>query len=150
MVANRTVYVSGCIGTVLETGKLIAGGAVAEAEQALTHLKNILLASDSNLSNVVKVTIFITDFNDFDSINAVYKKCTLISSLFIDCRLSVLFTCFIFVNNKTLNLSHYFWFDSVFTGSFPARSCVQVVKLPLNASIEIEAIAATNGGEYDY
>lgn len=38
---------------------------------------------------------------------------------------------------------------SVFTSSFPARSCVQVAKLPLNASFEIEAIAATIGGEFD-
>lgn len=74
--ANRTVYVSGCIGASIETGKLVSGGVAAEAEQALTHLKNILLASSSNLSKVVKTTLFITDFNDFDKINEVYKKCT--------------------------------------------------------------------------
>lgn len=89
VVANRTVYVSGCIGTSLETGKLVPGGAIPEAEQALTHLKNILLASDSNLSHVVKTTLFITDFKEYDGINAVYKKCTSISLdlLFIDWHL---------------------------------------------------------------
>lgn len=85
--ANRTVYVSGCIGTSLETGKLVPGGAVPEAEQALTHLKNILLASGSNLSHVVKTTLFITDFKEYDGINEVYKKCTSISLdlIFVDC-----------------------------------------------------------------
>lgn len=76
VVANRTVYVSGCIGVNIETGKLISGGVVAETELALTHLKNILLASSSNLTKVVKTTLFITDFNDFEKINDVYKKCT--------------------------------------------------------------------------
>lgn len=62
------------MGISLETGKLVSGGAAAETELALTHLKNILLASGSNLSNVVKVTLFIQDFKDFQSINEVYKK----------------------------------------------------------------------------
>lgn len=74
VVADNTVYTSGCLGISLETGKLVSGGAAAETELALTHLKNILLASGSSLSNVVKVTLFIQDFKDFQSINEVYKK----------------------------------------------------------------------------
>lgn len=74
---------SGCLGLSLETGKVISGGAAAEAELALTHLKNVLLASGSNLSNVVKATLFITDLKDFQNINEVYKKCNIDTFLII-------------------------------------------------------------------
>lgn len=36
---------------------------------------------------------------------------------------------------------------TVFTKDFPARSCVQVAKLPLNAKVEIEVIALTGNVE---
>lgn len=74
---------SGCLGLSLETGKVISGGAAAEAELALTHLKNILLASNSNLTSVVKATLFITDLKDFQNINEVYKKCNIDTFLII-------------------------------------------------------------------
>lgn len=32
---------------------------------------------------------------------------------------------------------------TVFTKDFPARSCVQVAKLPMNAKVEIEVVALT-------
>jgi len=38
-------------------------------------------------------------------------------------------------------------YKKVFTKDFPARSCVQVAKLPLNAKVEIEAIALTGDVE---
>lgn len=41
-----------------------------------------------------------------------------------------------------MRIIHFFFLKiSVFTRNFPARSCVQVAKLPLNALVEIEAIA---------
>lgn len=74
VVADKTVYVSGCIGVSLETGKLVNGGAKEQAEAALAHLKNVLRASGSNLNNVVKTTVFLQDFNDFPTVNEVYKE----------------------------------------------------------------------------
>ena len=73
VVADKTVYVSGCIGVSLETGKLVDGGAKEQAEAALNHLKNVLRASGSNLNNVVKTTVFLQDFTDFPTVNEVYK-----------------------------------------------------------------------------
>lgn len=35
------------------------------------------------------------------------------------------------------------WLYLVFDHDFPARSCVQVAKLPMNANVEIECIAIT-------
>lgn len=78
VVADRTVYVSGCLGLNMDTGKVNTGGAAIEAELALTHLKNVLLASGSNLDNVVKTTVFLQNFDDFQSVNDVYKRGNLI------------------------------------------------------------------------
>lgn len=70
---DKTIYVSGCIGTNIETGQLI-GDAKEQTETALIHLKNILRASGSNLNNVLKTTVYIQDFNDFAIINEAYKN----------------------------------------------------------------------------
>lgn len=74
VVVDKQVFVSGCVGTDLQTGILVPGGAKEQAEAALNHLKNVLRASGSSLNNVVKTTVFIQDFNDFSSINEVYKE----------------------------------------------------------------------------
>lgn len=74
VVADKTVYVSGCLGTSLETGKLVGDGAREQAEAALGHLKNVLRASGSTLNNVVKTTVYLQDFNDFASVNEIYKE----------------------------------------------------------------------------
>lgn len=58
----------------IDTGKISPGGAVAETELALTHLKNILLASGSRLENVVKTTVFLQNFDDYPDVNDVYKQ----------------------------------------------------------------------------
>lgn len=39
------------------------------------------------------------------------------------------------------------FFFTVFTSNFPARSCVQVAKLPMNAKVEIEVVALTGDVE---
>lgn len=74
VVVERNVYVSGCLGINLETGKLVDGGVKQQAETALTHLKNILRASGSTMNNVVKTTVFLQDFNDFPIVNEIYKE----------------------------------------------------------------------------
>ena len=57
-----------------DSGKLVSGGAAAEAQQALVNLRNVLVASGSDIEKVVKVTIFVTDLNEFASVNEEYKK----------------------------------------------------------------------------
>lgn len=74
VVADRTVYVSGCLGLDKNTMKLVPGGAVAEAEMALKNLEAVLVAADSGIDKVIKNTIFLKDLNDFGAINEVYKK----------------------------------------------------------------------------
>lgn len=121
VVADRTVYVSGCLG-MDKDGKLVSGGVVPETKKALENLGAVLDAAGSSYEKVVKTTIFVQNLEEFASVNEEYKKgaCVIFDLTFF---------------NKTSSL--------VFTKDFPARSSVQIAKLPLNAAVEIEAIALT-------
>uniref|UniRef100_A0A1B6MPI0 Uncharacterized protein n=1 Tax=Graphocephala atropunctata TaxID=36148 RepID=A0A1B6MPI0_9HEMI len=72
--AGQTVYVSGVLGLNNETMKLVEGGAVKEAEQALQNLGHILAAANSDYGKVVKNTVFLDNMDDFAAVNEVYKK----------------------------------------------------------------------------
>ena len=67
------VYTSGIIPVDPATGN-ITEGSVAQAEQAFTNLKNLLEAAGTDISQVVKTTVFIKEMNDFGAINEVYAK----------------------------------------------------------------------------
>ncbi len=68
-----TVYTSGQLGLIPETGEL-AEGVEAQAEQALKNLEAVLIAAGMSLGNVVKTTVFLADINDFAVINKIYAK----------------------------------------------------------------------------
>nr|XP_023021542.1 rutC family protein UK114 isoform X4 [Leptinotarsa decemlineata] len=105
VVLDNTIYVSGVLGVNKDTMKLVDDDFTSEVRQTLKNLKAILEAGSSSLEKVVKVTVFLSDINDFAAMNEVYRE--------------------------------------FFTKDFPARSAFQVGKLPFNARVEIEVIAAT-------
>lgn len=74
VIADRTVYISGCLGIDAETGKMVAGGVAAEAKQALVNMGIVLESADSCFDRVVKCTVFLNDMNDFAAVNEEYKK----------------------------------------------------------------------------
>lgn len=78
-------------------------GIKAQAKQSMDNVKAVVEAAGSSMEKVIKITIFVKDLNDFNTVNEVY--------------------------------------GTYFTKDFPARSCVQVARLPKDALIEIEAIA---------
>ena len=45
-----------------------------QTRQAITNLKNVLEAAGAGLDKVVKTTVFISDMNDFATLNAVYAE----------------------------------------------------------------------------
>lgn len=66
------IFTAGQIPLVPETGQLIDGGIEAQTHQALTNLSKVLEAAGSNLGNVVKTTIFVTNIGNFAQVNQVY------------------------------------------------------------------------------
>ena len=78
-------------------------GIEAQAKQSLDNVKAVVEAAGSDMSKVVKVTIFLKDLNDFGKVNEIY--------------------------------------GTYFTKNYPARSCVQVARIPRDALIEVEAVA---------
>ena len=71
--AGETLYTSGQLGLVPETGEL-PEGVEAQATQALENLKAVVEAAGLTLANVVKTTVFLADINDFAAINAIYAN----------------------------------------------------------------------------
>jgi len=98
---GNLLFTSGQIPIDPATGE-IPEGVEAQAEQALTNVKNLIEAAGASIDNVVKTVVFIKDMNDFAAINAIYAK--------------------------------------YFTEPFPARSCVEVARLPKDVLLEVETI----------
>lgn len=72
IVANGLVFTAGQVPLVPETGKLIQGDIQAQTRQALDNVKAVLEAAGSSLAQVVKVTVYLDDINDFAAMNEVY------------------------------------------------------------------------------
>ena len=82
---------------------MVEGAIVEQTTRVLENIGALLRSQGLGFSNVVKVTVFLRDMNDFVAMNDVYSK--------------------------------------FFTSDFPARSTVQVARLPKDALVEIEVIA---------
>lgn len=102
---GNIIFLSGQIPLNPKNG-LIKNDITEQVNQSLRNIKAILKKANLKISNIVKTTIFIVNFDDFEIINSAYEK--------------------FFKKNNSI---------------FPARSCVEVSKLPKNVKIEIEAIA---------
>lgn len=102
IISDGHVYTSGQIAIIPETGEL-AAGLEAQAHQVFKNLSELLKAAGSDISKVIKTTVFIKHMDDFAAINAIYAQ--------------------------------------YFTQPYPARSCVEVARLPKDVLLECEAIA---------
>jgi len=102
ILAGNTLYSSGHLGLVPETGAL-PEGIEAQTRQSLANVQAVLDAAGFAKSDVVKTTVFIRNMNDFAAVNAIY------ADFFGDAR--------------------------------PARSCVEVARLPRDGLVEIEFVA---------
>ena len=71
---DTLVFVSGQLALDPDTGNLVDSDIRKETRQAMNNLKNILTAAGSSLENVVKVTLFIKNMDDFAMINEVYGE----------------------------------------------------------------------------
>jgi len=97
------IYSSGQVAIIPESGNMIEGGIKEQTRQSLENIKAVLTESGSELSKVIKTTVFLKNMNDFTYMNEVYSD--------------------------------------YFGKSKPARSTVEVARLPKDALVEIEVIA---------
>ena len=97
------VFCAGQAGLEPATGTLVQGGIEAETLRVLQNLSAVLEAAGSSMGRVVKTTVFITNMDEFQKMNAVYAE--------------------------------------FFPSPPPARSTVQVSRLPKDACVEIEVVA---------
>jgi len=104
ILAGPLLFTAGQLGLDPSTGKFVSGDVSEQARQALTNASAVVEAGGMTLADVVKVTIFLADMNDFAAVNEVYKG--------------------------------FFHTDP------PARSAVEVARLPVDGRIEIEMIAS--------
>lgn len=72
--AGNFVYVSGQIPIDPATGEFVSENVSEQTRQVLTNLSAVLEAAGSNLSQVVKTTVFLADMNDFAQMNSVYAE----------------------------------------------------------------------------
>jgi enamine deaminase RidA (YjgF/YER057c/UK114 family) len=74
---RRMVFLAGQIG-VDRDGKVVAGGVVAQFEQALANLLTALAAAGGQPDDLVSVTLYIVDLEDYQAhgkeIGAVWRK----------------------------------------------------------------------------
>lgn len=103
ILVDNTLYTSGQVPLVPETGKIVGETIEEQATQVLSNLEAVLAAAGMTFANVIKTTVFLVDLGDFAAMNAIYA--------------------------------------TKFPTNPPARSCVQVAKLPAGAKMEMELIA---------
>ena len=74
LLVNDTLYISGQVPINIETGQLITENIELATDQVLRNIKALLAEASMTLENVVKCTIFMTDLNEFQKMNAVYAS----------------------------------------------------------------------------
>lgn len=106
--AGGFVFCSGQTPLVPATMRIEATTIEEQTRQVLNNLRTVLASRSLGLEDIVKTTVFLKNFADFQRMNAVYAE--------------------------------------VFGPHQPARTTVEVSRLPLEALVEIECIAALPNG----
>ncbi|KAJ1926173.1 hypothetical protein IWQ60_004013 [Tieghemiomyces parasiticus] len=102
ILGNNQVFTSGQLG-INKDGELVGSDVQAQTRQALKNLQTILQTANSDLTLVLKTTVFLKDLGDFNAVNEIYAE----------------------------------FFDQ----HKPARTCIEVARLPKDALVEIECVA---------
>ena len=72
--AGDTVYLSGQIPIDPATGKLVQGSFSDQSQRAFTNLRAVATAAGGDLSNIVKLNIYLTDLGNFSAVNAAMTE----------------------------------------------------------------------------
>ena len=72
--SGNLVFLSGQIPLLPATMEIIAGDFEARATQVFENLKAVAEAAGGRLNDAVKITVFLTDLDDFATVNAVMER----------------------------------------------------------------------------
>lgn len=67
------LFCTGQMPTDPETGELVAGGLLAQAEQVRRNLAAVLSQFSLTWDDALQVRVYLTDFTDFDAFNTAYR-----------------------------------------------------------------------------
>jgi reactive intermediate/imine deaminase len=70
---DNTLYLSGQIGLNPATMEMVAG-IDAQIEQVLANLQAVITAAGANLSQVVRLTVYLTDLGNFGKVNEAMAR----------------------------------------------------------------------------
>lgn len=70
--AGNLLFCSGQIALDPATGTMVEGDVAAQATQVMKNIQALLAAAGTDMSHIVKTTIFLEDMNDFPKVNEVY------------------------------------------------------------------------------
>ncbi|VUC37191.1 unnamed protein product [Clonostachys rosea] len=68
---NGLIFCSGKVGLDPQTGVLVSDDVGEQTKAALALLRNVLLAAGSDITKMLKVSIYLTNRADFDAMNSV-------------------------------------------------------------------------------
>jgi len=106
VIANGFLFGSGQIPIDPETGEVVKGGIEEQTRRVLENIKAVLEAAGCTLEDVVSVTVFLSDLDDFQAFNKVYEE--------------------------------------YFKDSPPARTTVEVSRLPKGVKLEVNFVAVVS------
>jgi 2-iminobutanoate/2-iminopropanoate deaminase len=72
--ANGVLFISGQVPLDPETGQVVLSSIREQAKRVLENIKAVVEAANSNLSAIVKTTIFLKSLDSFDEVNQIYSE----------------------------------------------------------------------------
>jgi reactive intermediate/imine deaminase len=72
--AGNTVYLSGQIPLDPQTGELVTGDIEQQVRQVFENLRAVAKAAGSDLASAVKLTVYLTDMGNFQTVNKVMAE----------------------------------------------------------------------------
>jgi 2-iminobutanoate/2-iminopropanoate deaminase len=74
IVNNGIVYVAGQLPIDPATGEKLQGSIEEQTDRTLRNVEAILQAANSDLSRVLKMTVYVSDISQWGAVNAVYAR----------------------------------------------------------------------------
>ena len=74
VMVDNMIYLSGQLGNIPGSFKLVEGGIRAETIQTMENIKSVLNANGATMNDIIKCQVFIEDINEWGIFNEEYVK----------------------------------------------------------------------------